>query len=213
MGSRNSKSYTDSRKRKRVQTGNTGKSKPMDVEQFAGMSLQEIEDSRRGLDHEEVFFLDENDQVTNAYMGGPTSVAFPGSLLLMEGATVTHNHPIGSEGYGATFSLADVKNMAVSRWSEHRAVSSGRDEYNYIIRRNSRTTSQNSIDLYDRIVADTPMIRRRMNEALSGTSGRNLSASAIRQVYTGVLDRYYAEVLPQYNFDYVVRNRTYDYGR
>ena len=118
--------------------------KPMDVSDFKDMTLSQIEDRIRGLSHEELFVLDSDGKVIAAYKGNSDSVAFPHDDLLIEGATVTHGHPRGAEGYGGTFSPQDVLNMAASNWSQHRAAASGRDELNYIIRRTSKTTEDNS---------------------------------------------------------------------
>lgn len=102
--------------------------------------------------------------------------------------------------------------MAASNWAEHRAVASGSGEHNYIIRRTSKTTAKNSRDLYNRIRKDQSSLERQMRSAAS-SAGKGLSSTSRRQIYTGVLDRYYSQVLPQYNFEYISRNRGYDYGR
>lgn len=183
----------------------------MDIKKFQGKTLQEIEDSSRGLTKERLFALDKNGNVIAAYQGNETSVAFKGSLLFEKGATVTHNHPNGSEGYGGTFSFADVQNMAVSSWAEHRASASGKNEYNYIIRRTSKTTTEDSKKLYNRIAKDQPMLEKQISEAASKAKG--VSAASKRQIYTGILDNYYAKVLPEYNFEYIARNKTYKYNR
>ena len=218
MGGRGSWSQTRSKPGNvKTKPGRKGQRKaiPMDITQFQGMSLQQIEGRLRGLDHEELFILDKDGNVTAAYKGDADSVAFPAVHLLDEGATVTHGHPVGAEGYGGTFSFADVLNMAASDWREHRAVASGPNEMNYIIRRTAATTEQNSRDLYNRIIQDIPMLEQqiRMSEPRPGTSSRELTPARRRQIYTGILDRYYSEVLPQYNFEYISRNEPYNYNR
>lgn len=185
--------------------------KQMDVSQFAGMSLQEIEDRIRNLDHEELFVIDKDGNITAAYTGGNGSVSFYSSDLDIVGATVTHGHPKGGEGYGATFSLKDVQNMASSKWNEHRATASGQGEMNYIIRATSKTTGKNRKDLYDRIESDKSMLNAEMDKA--SKSAGNVSATAKRQIYTGILDKYYSKILPQYNFEYIKRKDPYNYNR
>lgn len=194
--------------------GRTGQKvpKPMDVSQFNGWSLQQVEDRIRGLGHEELFVIDRNGAVVAAYKGNSNSVAFKRDELLKEGVTVTHGHPKGGEGYGATFSPQDVLNMAASNWSEHRAAASGKNELNYIIRRNSSNSDAKSRALYKRMTADAPKLQSEMNR-LASASGMSLSPVARRQIYTGVLDRYYSSTLPQYGFDYIVRKKQYNYGR
>lgn len=184
----------------------------MDVKQFQGMTLQEIEDRIRALDHEELFVLDKDGTVLSAYKGNSDSVAFYSSELLRQGATVTHGHPRGAEGYGATFSPQDVLNMAASNWAEHRAAASGKNELNYIIRRNASNTEKKSSALYDKVINDMPRLEAEMHRQEQNAS-KKLSAASKRQIYTGVLDRYYSKTLPKYGFDYITRNKEYNYNR
>lgn len=184
----------------------------MDVSQFQGMTLQQIEDRIRGLSHEELFVIGKDGSVLAAYRGNANSVAMPRSELLRDGVTVTHGHPKGAEGYGATFSPADVLNMASSNWAEHRAAASGRNELNYIIRRNQKNTDASSRALYNKVRNDAPRLEAEMRSR-ANAAGRGLSAAARRQIYTGVLDRYWKETLPQYGFDYITRNKRYNYNR
>lgn len=214
MGGRGSWSATRRKQTHNTSPGNSGQRKahPMDVSRFQGMSLQQIEDRIRTLSHEEMFVVAADGTVLSAFRGNGNSVAFPRSELMRQGATVTHGHPSSGEGYGGTFSTQDVLNMAASNWAEHRAVASGSGEHNYIIRRTSKTTAKNSRDLYNRIRKDQSSLERQMRSAAS-SAGKGLSSTSRRQIYTGVLDRYYSQVLPQYNFEYISRNRGYDYGR
>ena len=166
----------------------------------------------RKLGHEELFVLDADGTVLAAYKGNRNSVAFSRSELFRDGATVTHGHPKGAEGYGATFSPQDVLNMAASNWAEHRAAASGKNELNYIIRRNASNTEKKSSDLYARVKKDMPSLEAEMRRQAQ-SAGKKLSATGRRQIYTGVLDRYYSEVLPEYGFDYITRKKGYNYHR
>lgn len=212
-----SKSYSGYQKRKNVNTGGGRHGQrqphPMDVDKFQGMTLQQVEDRIRGLSHEELFVIDENGKIIAAYHGNNDSVAFPTALFSIPGVTVTHGHPRGLEGYGGTFSPKDIQNMAVSTWSEHRAAASGKGEFNYIVRRTSKTTRQNSTDLYNKITRDIPSLNRQMVQAANDARSKNLSASSLRQIYTGILDRYYSNVLPKYNFEYISKNSRYNTNR
>lgn len=198
----------------RTSSGGTGQrnAHPMDVSDFEGMTLQQIEDRIRKLGHEELFVLDADGTVLAAYKGNRNSVAFSRSELFRDGATVTHGHPKGAEGYGATFSPQDVLNMAASNWAEHRAAASGKNELNYIIRRNASNTEKKSSDLYARVKKDMPSLEAEMRRQAQ-SAGKKLSATGRRQIYTGVLDRYYSEVLPEYGFDYITRKKGYNYHR
>ena len=198
----------------RTTSGGTGQrnAHPMDVSDFEGMTLQQIENRIRRLEHEELFVLDKDGTVLAAYKGNSNSVAFSHSELFRDGATVTHGHPKGAEGYGATFSPQDVLNMAASNWAEHRAAASGKNELNYIIRRNASNTEKKSSDLYARVKKDMPGLEAEMRHQAQRAS-KKLSATGRRQIYTGVLDRYYSEVLPEYGFDYITRKEGYNYHR
>lgn len=186
--------------------------RPIDVSQFQGMTLQEIENRIRSLDHEELLVIGKDGTVLAAYKGNKNSVAFYKSEFQRQGATVTHGHPKGAEGYGATFSLQDVQNMAASDWAEHRAAASGKNELNYVIRRNSSNTVAKSRALYERIRKDAAGIQAEISLAAS-RAGKGLSAASKRQIYTGVLDRYYSKTLPKYGFDYITRSKEYNYNR
>lgn len=194
--------------------GNEGQRipRPMDVSRFQGMTLQQIEDRIRNLNHEELFVIGKDGSIIAAYKGIENSVAFYQSELLRDGATVTHGHPKIAEGYGATFSARDVLNMAASNWSEHRAAASGKNEMNYIIRRNPSNTEKKSRALYNQVLKDMPALDAKMDE-LAKNAGKNVSAASKRQIYTGVLDRYWSETLPKYGFDYVTRKKQYNYNR
>ena len=184
----------------------------MDVSRFQGMTLQQIEDHIRNLDHEELFVIGKDGSIIAAYKGIEKNVAFYRSELLRDGVTVTHGHPKAAEGYGATFSAQDVLNMAASNWSEHRAAASGKNEMNYIIRRNSSNTEAKSRALYKKVLEDMPTLDATMNE-MADKVGKNVSAASKRQIYTGILDRYWSETLPKYGFDYVTRKKQYNYNR
>lgn len=104
---------------------------------YAGMTLQQAEDAlRRIKSHEEAVVFDKNMNVIAAYQGikNGSSVDLPEELKKKEGITITHNHPVGAAGYGATFSPADVSWFASSRAKEIRAVGSGQGEYVYLLR-------------------------------------------------------------------------------
>lgn len=198
----------------RTTSGGSGqrKAQPMDISKFQGMTLQQIEDRIRGLGHEELFVIDKDGTILAAYKGNSDSVAFKHSELFRDGATVTHGHPKGAEGYGATFSPQDVLNMAASNWAEHRAAASGKSELNYIIRRNASNTNKKSAALYSQVRKDMANLNAEMVKE-ARKAGGNLSAASRRQIYTGVLDRYWSKTLPQYGFDYITRKEGYNYNR
>ncbi len=101
---------------------------------YRGMSLAQAEDTIRKIkDHEEAVVFDKDMKVIAAYSGDSGSVRLPSSLKSKQGITVTHNHPGGEAGYGATFSPADIAWFASSKGAEMRAVGSGKGEFVYSI--------------------------------------------------------------------------------
>ena len=59
---------------------------------------------------------------------------------------------------------------------------------------------------------DTPSIKAEIQSEVN-KAGKGLSPASKRQIYTGVLDRYYSKTLPKYGFDYITRNKGYNYNR
>lgn len=191
----------------------------MDVSKFAGMSLQQIEERIRNLNHEELFVLDKDGKVVAAFKGNKDSVASPLDILTKyPNATVTHGHPKSAADFGGTFSLNDVYNMTNSNWKEHRATASGKGEMNYIMR---RTSKSDSAGLRSKIQNDEQKIlntfvktySKGYNEAdrkgLTGTA-RNRYA---RQKGVGTLNAYYKKTFEQYGFEYITRKTEYKYNR
>lgn len=220
-----SKSYMDMyRDRQRLIQGARGLQnrqripRPMDVSQFDGWTLQQIEERIRTLAHEELFVLDADDNVVAAYRGNSTSVAFPAAELRRQDATVTHGHPKGSAEFGGTFSFADVENMTNSSWSEHRATASGQGEMNYIMRRTARS---NPTALRNRVARDQARLEGEMkttytdayNRAISSGKTPSAARHEARQQAVGRLNRYWKDTMPQYGYEYVTRKEPYRYGR
>lgn len=195
-----------------------GAAHPIDASKFQDWSLEQVEDRIRNLAHEELFAFDENDQVIVAYKGGRKSVGFPSDLLNMEGATVTHGHPKGTEEFGGTFSWADINNMLNSKWAEHRATASGQGEMNYIMRRTANADAQG---LRNQINRDFPRIDKKWQETYRKTydseikkgTSRNQALHIARQKGVGVLNAYYKRTFPKYGFEYITRKTEYRYGR
>lgn len=188
MGSRGSSSA--SRKRMLDRLAGRGGQKtpiPMDVSKFAGMTLQQVEERIRNLNHEELFVFDKDGKIVEAYKGNKDSVAFPQNLMTKyPDATVTHGHPKNFSDFGGTFSLKDVYNMTNSNWKEHRATASGKGEMNYIMR---RTSKSDSAGLRSRIKKDETKILN--NFAKAYTKGYN---EAKRKGLTGTARYRYVHV-------------------
>jgi hypothetical protein len=221
MGGRGQSSESE-RKRMIVRiTGNGGQRNPqaMDVSKFQGMSLEQIEDRIRNLNHEELFVLDKNGNVVEAFKGNKDSVAFTSDILTKyPDATVTHGHPKGLADFGGTFSLADVYNMTRSNWKEHRATASGKGEMNYIMR---RTSKSDSAGLRKKIQSEENSIIKKFenayNKGYNEASQKGLTGTALnryaRQKGVGVLNAYYKQTFQQYGFEYITRKTDYKYNR
>lgn len=201
---------------------NEGKGKgtvrPIDISQYQGQTLQEIEGRIRTLKHEELFALDKDGKIIAAYKGNSKSVGFPADLKNVKDATVTHGHPKGAEEFGGTFSFADVKNMIESNWAEHRATASGQGEMNYIMR---RTASSNGKGLYNQINKDYVKLNDSLEttyktaytKAISSGSTKAQAIHIARQESVGELNKYWKKTMPKYGFEYITRKTDYKYGR
>lgn len=92
-------------------------------------NLRETEDVIRKKGQEVLVVFDQDGKAIKAYQGDKTSVAFPVSeAKKWKGLTVTHNHPKGWEGFGGTFSWADMRNATIYEFGSHRAVGCGQGE-------------------------------------------------------------------------------------
>lgn len=220
MGSRGESSASKKRMIDRLQgRGGQQVPQPMDVKKFAGMSLQQIEERIRNLNHEELFVLDKDGKVVEEYKGEKDSVAFPSDILYKyPNATVTHGHPKSLEDFGGTLSLNDVYNMLDSNWKEHRATASGKGEMNYIMR---RTSKSDSIGLKNKISNEEQDIinkfAKKYSDGYNEANKQGLKGKAkkryARQKAVGVLNAYYKETFEKYGFEYITRKTEYKYNR
>lgn len=186
-----------------------GKVEEINVDIFG--NLYETEDMIRSLKHEVLVVFDGEGKAVKAYRGDATSVAFPVSEAeTWKGYTVTHCHPKGAEGFGGTFSYADMRNATVYQFGSHRAVASGQGERNYILK-----PQQNAdyMGLNRRIAKDIPHLDKEMKAAVkeirqqfeTGNSEYKSKKHAVhiaRQKAVGVLNAYYRAVAKQYGFVY-----------
>ncbi len=189
----------------------------IDIEQYKGFSLEQIERRIRTLEHEELFALDRNGELIAAFKGGKDSVSFPADLLNVQDAIVTHGHPKGLEEFGGTFSFADIDNMLKSNWKEHRATASGQGEMNYIMRRTEKADTQG---LRDRINKDYTLLKKAFKDTYKTEfkkaleSGTEKHAKHVaRQMAVGILNAYYKNTFEQYGYEYIVRKKDYKYNR
>ena len=174
-------------------------------------SLEQTESMIRKRRHEVLVVFDERGRAVKAYQGNQTSVAFPvAEAKKWKGFTVTHNHPQGTEGFGGTFSFADMRNATVYEFGSHRAVAAGQGEYNYILRAGP---DARPMELNRRIASDIPRLREEMREMVFyvRSSYRNNTAKfnnyghmlhVARQKSVGLLNSYYREIAEQYGYTY-----------
>ena len=164
-------------------------------------------------------FFNANGVVIDGYRGNESEVLFPSKLRTMYPyAIVTHTHPMGKSGFGGTFAIEDVIIMSRSNWREFRIAAHGQGEMNYIIR---RTEASNGKGLRKQVKRDKKDLTQRYKgkyrrEYRRLTKNGVPSAQArhvARQKASGVMDRYFKTVLPQYGFEYIKRKDPYNYGR
>lgn len=221
MGGRGQSYSRDKLKQQLGSGGHKGTAHPIDIQKYEGKTLEQIEGKLRKLKREQLVVLDANDKPVAAYQGDAHSVAFPAKLVNEKGATVTHGHPKGAAEFGGTFSFADVKNMAMSQWKEHRATASGQGEMNYILRRNSKSTPRNAKALLNKLNKEENKVMAKAgsvydkayDKAIKQGKSKKQALHQARQEFVGEIDRYWSKTLPKYGIDYVKRKKDYRYGR
>lgn len=174
-------------------------------------TLEQTENLIRKRGYETLVVFDETGKAVKAYKGNRNSVSFyEEDAKQWKGYTVTHNHPKGTEGFGGTFSFADMRNATVYEFGSHRAVASGQGEFNYILRAGP---DAKPMDLNRRIAADIPKLREKMRkEATDVRENYNANSEKFknyghmlhiaRQKSVGLLNSYYREVAEQYGYTY-----------
>lgn len=199
------------------ESNSKGKLNPINIEEYKGQSLEQIEGRIRMLKHEELFAFDSNDELIAAFKGDENSVSFPETLLHVQDATVTHGHPKGLAEFGGTFSFADINNMLKSNWKEHRATASGQGEMNYIMRRMENADAQG---LRDRINKDYVQLKESLADTYRAEYKKTLESGTkkhakhiARQMSVGILNAYYKKTFEQYGYEYITRKEGYKYNR
>lgn len=180
-----------------------------EIDSSSFRDLEQTENLIRNRKREVLVVFDREGKAIKAYQGDSKSVAFPtAEAEKWKGFTVTHNHPKGYEGFGGTFSFADMRNATVYEFGSHRAVAAGQGEKNYIL-----VAKQNAkpMDFNRRIAADIPWLRNRMQEVVIQEK-RNYTAGkyknyghaihVARQKVVGVLNSYYRETAENYGYIY-----------
>lgn len=174
-------------------------------------SLEQTENMIRKKSREVLVVFDESGRAVKAYQGNQTSVAFPvAEAEKWKGFTVTHNHPKGTEGFGGTFSFADMRNATVYEFGSHRAVAAGQGEHNYILRAGPKARP---MDMNRRIAADIPRLREEMREMAFYVRNNYKNQTekfknyghmlhVARQKSVGLLNSYYREIAEQYGYTY-----------
>lgn len=211
-------SYFAGRQAQAMVGGGSGKAIPLDVDKLKDKTLQGIENRIRKLKHEEAYIFDADDKLVAGVSGGNSSVGIPNSWNNMDGATVTHGHPVGDYNFGGTLSMADADMMAKTKWSEMRASANGKGEYNYIMK---RTPKSDNSGLRAQIAKDRPQMetdivnayKKAYNDAISQGKSTKTAKHESAQIATGLMQNYWRKTLPQYGFDFVTPKKEYEYGR
>ncbi len=192
---------------------NEGKGTVHEISTDSFPNLEQTENLIRRRKKEVLVVFDKAGNPVKAYQGERHSVAFPvEEAKKWKGFTVTHNHPGGvhMEGFGGTFSFADMRNATVYEFGSHRAVAAGQGERNYILHAGPNAKP---MELNRRIAADIPALQKRMQEEANNVkkeySQKNgtyknygHALHVARQKTVGVLNSYYREVAEQYGYIY-----------
>lgn len=190
-------------------SSDTGKVEEIDTAPFK--TLDQTENLIRNKKREVLVVFNENGEAIKAYQGDAKSVAFPvAEAQKWKGCTVTHCHPKGIEGFGGTFSFADMRNATIFEFGSHRACAAGQGEKNYILR---TTNKARPMEFNRRIAADIPWLRERMHEEVRNvkkayhdkTGDFKNYAHALhvaRQRSVGFLNRYYRQTAEEYGYVY-----------
>lgn len=207
------------------------------TDKYSGMTLQAAENVLRGIsDHEEAVVFDKHMNVIAAFSGGNGSVGIPENLKKKDDVTITHNHPVGDTGYGATLSPSDVSWFATSRAKEIRAVASGQGEHVYSLGVTGRQSAiktkyeKTQLNLWAHMVASsaTPKesggtgelqarYRKEYNKFRNQGKSSQAAKHAAWQVATGVLERSLTDKVASFGNDrdtiYFSKNKKYNVNR
>lgn len=199
-------------------------------------TLQETEGHDRRQDHEFGSVFNDKDRMVMRFEGDKGSVGISNEALQIEGGTFTHNHP--DNYFGGTFSDADLRVFAKSKWKELRAsAGTGNGEYNYIIRARDNMTAKDRKNLAGFIKGHSNVVNRNFNNSFksaynkfskrllkqnearinSGATTRSevlkQARGEARQYAIGTITRYYKKHLAKFNVDYITRRTAYDVNR
>ena len=195
-----------------------GKSIPIDISKIKDQTLQGIENRIRKLKHEEAFVFDKDGKLIAGVSGGNSSVGIPDSWLKMDGATVTHGHPVDVYNFGGTLSMADAEVMAGTKWNEMRAAASGKGEYNYIMKSTPKANRKGLINQInkDRTKMEDSIVntyKKAYNDAIAKGKSTKQAMHEAAQQGTGVMQNYWRKTLPKYGFVFTTPKKEYEYGR
>lgn len=182
-----------------------GRVYPIDIEKMRDMSMAQIEDKIKGLNHEEAYIFDENGNLVAGFKGDKGSVGIDPKVFESKGYSLTHNHPKGTAEFGGTLSFADVRNQLRGKLSQTRAVASGQGERHYILQATNKAKPQAFIK---RIGKDYYKLQNQMKEAYKEEYKRtNGNKHNARQKMTGVLNAYWKKTAEKYGYNYVNRKK------
>lgn len=186
---------------------------PVDISKIKDKSLAGIEKRIRPLKREQLYAFDEKKVLKEGYRGNATGVNFPPSLLKLKNGVVTHNHPTGYEGFGGTFSPADIRALLRSDWKELRATASGQGEMNYILRKTDKATKRKTTAFLNalkkneaRLFNEGAKVYREEFNA-NKDKGQAVARKRARQKFVGILDKWYKDNASKYGYSYVKRKK------
>lgn len=166
-------------------------------------TLQNIDRVRfNGLEHEQLFVVDQEGFVIKGYDGTENSVAFDTeSARQWKGLTVTHRHP-GEDG--GTFSIPDICNVAKYNWGVHEASArEGRYRIEATHKADSEALASAIAQGLPKVQGEMKAEAERMAKALKKDhiSEKDYERESYK-AQLGVLERWYEEILPKAGYQY-----------
>lgn len=163
-----------------------------EFEKFMDMKSNEVEYG---------YLVDENGKVVAGARGNKRSVgiAYNGS---QEGFTLTHNHP---DGYGGTFSGADISHLTEAKLKSIRAVAR-EGTYSMTAKKGANYDGLNRA-----LARDMNKIVQRAGKKALAVQNKGKSKNEVRKAYVDELHKWYEKNSSKYGFDYKFRpNKDYD---
>ena len=206
FGGRGAYSYGGSTKGGKLKKGRSHPSEQLDVSALANFPVKiqrEFEEfmDMKSPEVEYGYMIDKNGKVVAGARGTKTGVGihYEGS---QEGFTVTHNHP---DGYGGTFSGADINHLTTQKLKSIRAVAR---EGTYSI---TAKKGANYDGLNRALARDLNKVATSGSVKASKVRAKGGNGNSVRKAYVDELHKWYQKNASKYGFTYsFTANKSYN---